>query len=91
MIPVSAKITGLTTKHSFGSGRVSYALDVVILGKRFSLPVDEEFVARLDQMLEPAASHVTDDEQDAHAAEYGFGAVEERDPNDYSVEEISQL
>jgi hypothetical protein len=91
MIPVSAKITGLTTKHSFGSGRVAYALDVVILGKRFSLPVDEEFVARLDQMLEPTASHDLEDET---ASEYVVGAVmnrEDRDPNDYSVEEISQL
>ena len=91
MIPVNAKITGLTTKHSFGSGRVSYALDVVILGKRFSLPVDEEFVARLDQMLEPSPTDEQDDLSGAHASDYGFGSVEERDPSDYSVEEISQL
>ena len=88
MIGVNAKISGLTTRHSFQSGHVSYALDVVILGKKFSLPVDEEFVARLDQMLEPEGV------EHRHAdipAEYAFGSVDDRDPNDYSVEEIEQL
>ena len=88
MIGVNAKISGLTTRHSFQSGHVSYALDVVILGKKFSLPVDEEFVARLDQMLEPES---VDHRNADIPSEYAFGSVDDRDPNDYSVEEIEQL
>lgn len=88
MIGVNAKIAGLTTRHSFQSGHVSYALDVVILGKKFSLPVDEEFVARLDQMLEPESVEMS---HTSIPQEYAFGAVDNRDPNDYSVEEIEQL
>ena len=90
MITVNAKIAGLVTRHSFQSGNVSYALDVVILGKRFSLPVDEDFVARLDQMLDPA-EHTEDPMRHEVPQEYAFGAVDDRDPNDYSVEEIEQL
>lgn len=91
MIPINAKIAGLTTKHSFQTGRVTYLLEVVILGRKFSLPVDEEFVARLDQTLEPEqVSEMPPSSASEVPQEYAFGSVE-RDPEDYSYEEISQL
>jgi len=92
MIEVPAKITSLVTRHNFQSGRVDYLLEVSFLGKRFDLPVEEEFVARLDSLLgaeevnaiEPQATH--EDE----GGGYSFGSIE-KDPNDYSFEEIEQL
>ena len=91
MIEVPAKITGLVTRHNFQSGRVAYSLEVVMLGKRFNLPVEEEFVARLDSMLEKEeVGAIEPAHEEDPSQEYGFGSIE-RDPSDYSYEEIEQL
>lgn len=99
-VKIPTTLVGLTTRHNFHKGRIEYSIDLVILGKKFNLPVPEDFVARLDAMLENDAvpnqpkeveqHQVFEEEQEEIPSGYSLGAIE-RDPEDYSYEEISKL
>lgn len=99
VIRLPATLIGLTTRHNFHKGRVDYAIEIVILGKKFTIPVTEDFVARLDATLDedtsipqrqsPVQQNMFDDEDDTPDG-YSLGSLE-RDPEDYSYEEIEKL
>jgi len=102
VIRLPATLVGLTTRHNFHKGHVDYAVELVILGKKFTIPVTEDFVARLDATLDEDAPipEVPDrrasgymptfnDEEDTPDG-YSLGSLE-RDPEDYSYEEIEKL
>lgn len=55
MITLPVKISALNTRHNFNAGRVEYALEIILLGKKFSLSVNEEFVASLEHAMDPSA------------------------------------
>lgn len=98
-LKIPTTLVGLTTRHNFHKGRIEYSIDLVILGKKFNLAVPEDFVARLDTMLEndtvphhteETETRVFEEEQESVPSGYSLGAIE-RDPDDYSYEEISKL
>ena len=100
-VKIPTTLVGLTTRHNFHKGRIDYSIDLVILGKKFSVPVPEDFVARLDSMLESDvitqqpdhhqhSDHAFEDEQEPTPAGYSLGSWE-REPEDYTYEEISNL
>jgi hypothetical protein len=99
-VKIPTTLIGLTTRHNFHKGCIEYSIDLVILGKKFSVRVTEDFVARLDAMIENdvvpqtqnevmTQQHEVDDHEDIPSG-YSLGALE-RDPEDYSYEEISKL
>lgn len=101
VIRLPATLVGLTTRHNFHKGRVDYAIEVVILGKKFTIPVTEDFVARLDATLDEDAPIPEQQDRRAQAQQqfeeeegtpdgYSLGSLE-RDPDDYSYEEIERL
>ena len=99
MITLPCKITSLVTKHNFSAERVDYYLELVLLGKKFTLPVSEDFVARLDSSLEGPAEerpHRPHAQQSAPTLPEGFeidpsvGDLE-RDADTYTDEEIALL
>ena len=99
-VKIPTTLVGLTTRHNFHKGRIEYSIDLVILGKKFNLAVPEDFVARLDAMLENDAvpqqpreteqPQVFEEEHEEIPSGYSLGAIE-REPEDYSYEEISKL
>ena len=100
-IRLPATLIGLTTRHNFHKGRVDYAIEIVILGKKFTVPVTEDSVARLDSTLDedaPVPNHEEHrpeqqnmfSEEDDVPAGYSLGSLE-RDPEDYTYEEIEKL
>ena len=102
VIRLPATLVGLTTRHNFHKGRVDYAIEIVILGKKFTIPVTEDFVARLDATLDEDApiperrEHRPPEQQSMFEEEegtpdgYSLGSLE-RDPEDYTYEEIEKL
>lgn len=101
VIRLPATLVGLTTRHNFHKGRVDYAIEIVILGKKFTIPVTEDFVARLDATLDEDAPipesrerrpehQSTFEEEESTPDGYSLGSLE-RDPEDYTYEEIEKL
>jgi hypothetical protein len=102
VVKLPTTILGLVTRHNFHASRIEYAIDIVILGKKFTIPVTDDFVSRLDSVLEadsapldntPAPQPTNQEnlfEQDAIPPGYSLGSLE-RDPDDYSYEEIEKL
>lgn len=101
VIRLPATLVGLTTRHNFHKGHIDYAIEIVILGKKFTIPVTEDFVARLDATLDedapiPERQERRPPEQQSMFEEeeapdgYSLGSLE-RDPEDYTYEEIEKL
>jgi len=96
VIKLPATLIGLTTRHNFHKGQVDFAIEVVLLGKKFTIPVTEDFVARLDATLDEDAPLPQRQEQerpvdlDEIPDGYSLGSLE-RDAEDYSYEEIEKL
>ena len=102
VVKLPTTILGLVTRHNFHASRIEYMIDIVILGKKFTIPVTEDFVSRLDSVLEADSAPVentpeqtTVDQssmfrEDAIPAGYSLGSLE-RDPEDYTYEEIEKL
>lgn len=97
MITLPCKITSLVTKHNFAAERVDYFLELVLLGKKFTIPVTEDFVARLDSSLEgPNEGPRHPARPQAPSIPEGFeidpsiGDIE-RDADSYTDEEIALL
>lgn len=101
-IRIPTTLVGLTTRHNFHKGRVDYAIEIVILGRKFTVPVTEDFVARLDAALDEDVTvpdrqeHPVHEQRDMFEEDermpdgYSLGSLE-RDPEDYSYEEIEKL
>lgn len=97
MINLNAKVISLVTKHNFQASRIDYAIEVVLLGTKFTVPVSEAFVERLDNAVEPEEAtppprvsprrqHGMDDVPSG----YSMGVLE-KSPEDYTDEEIELL
>lgn len=55
MITLPVKISALNTRHNFHAGRMEYTVEIMLLGKKFSLSVNEEFVASLEHAADPTS------------------------------------
>ena len=93
MINVPAQIISLSTKHNFVKEAIEHEIEIAILGHKHHVVVSEEFVAHLDAALAqtdvgPKERHSYDNDE-----EFRLGSVHERerDPGDYTDEEIRQL
>jgi hypothetical protein len=49
---VTANINALLQKHNFVKGVVEYSVELNVLGTRVVVPVNEEFVQKLDSLAE---------------------------------------
>ena len=85
MITVPVKISALVTKHNFAAARMEHLVEFVLLGKKFTVPVSEEFVARLDNML---AGGEQGGQEEYVPEGYALGHI---DPSDISDEELAKL
>ena len=94
MITLPAKVVSLISKHNFANSRLEYMIEIVILGKKFNIPVTEDFVNRLDQAVDPVEPEPQPRQEHIEFPStpegYSLGDLE-RDPNDYSYEEIENL
>jgi hypothetical protein len=97
MITLPAKVISLVTKHNFHASRVEYAIEIALLGSKFTIPVTESFVERLDNAVEPQESPAPR-QREREYADYeddvpqGFSmGVLEKSADDYTDEEIERL
>ena len=94
MIKLPATIISLVTKHNFQAERVDYAIEIGLLGSKFTVPVSEAFVERLDNAVEPesprgAPVHREEFTEDIPSG-YGLGVLE-KSADEYTDEEIERL
>ncbi|MGA1353390.1 MAG: hypothetical protein ACO32I_01195 [Candidatus Limnocylindrus sp.] len=94
MLTLPVKIAALNTRHNFHAGRVEYHLEILLLGKKFSLAVNEEFVASLEHAADPSAQIAQPDPEPrarrplprARAAQQQTHDIDDEDmPHGYSV------
>lgn len=52
---VTANINALLQKHNFVKGIIEYSVELNVLGTRVVVPVNEDFVQRLDSLAESSA------------------------------------
>jgi uncharacterized protein (DUF2126 family) len=52
---VTANINALLQKHNFVKGVVEYSVELSVLGTRVVVPVNEDFVQKLDSLAESSA------------------------------------
>lgn len=95
MIKLPVNIVSLVTKHNFQASRVDYAIEIVLLGSKFTVPVSEAFVERLDRAVEPdeprpRQAPMREEYEEDVPQGYGLGVME-KNPEDYTDEEIERL
>ena len=95
MIKLPVNIVSLVTKHNFQASRVDYAIEIVLLGSKFTVPVSEAFVERLDRAVEPdeprpRQAPAREEYEDDVPQGYGLGVIE-KNAEDYTDEEIERL
>lgn len=54
---VTANINALLQKHNFVKGVVEYSVELSVLGTRVVVPVNEDFVQKLDSLAESSTKH----------------------------------
>ena len=94
MIKLPVTIISLVTKHNFQAERVDYAIEIGLLGSKFTVPVSEAFVERLDNAVDPEQprSMPTHREEFAEDVPSGYGiGVLEKSADEYTDEEIERL
>ena len=94
-IRIPCNLTAIVTRHNFVSNAPDYQVEFTLLGTPFRVAVPEQFVARVENLLsedvpEPQDAFVANDVVDSPEG-YHVGVVDDKNPEDYTDEEISRL